>query len=539
MNLDFQHFQDIERDGVMYDLQKADITRCGEFWRFWRTSAADPLKLFMYIRPENGGWFVYRLKNKQEKDGRISYGEFNLRYQVQNQSRLLPYQPAAVSHLVQSIIDNGAAADGSDTGIGKTYQALAVCRELALRPFIVCRKAGFPGWKKGCRYMDISPLAIINWELLRTAKVALKRDDGTSYSVLTRKKRAYKAGYDYSWTLPNGTLLIFDEAHLGFNEESQNYALWTASAGRASLSLSATFADRPSRVKGLFQVLHVMGPETFDKWLLEQGHFTNQYNDLESMTALADMKGINKILYPKYGYRVSYEDPAVKAYFPERVIQTEVVDIGLNLVMEQNKAYDEMLIKAAKLKQMGKQAELLVADLRYRQHAELLKVKALVEMTEEYLYEGMSVVVFVNFRETLRYLAEMLHTKSLIFGNQEQYKINRETVMEDFQANRERMILCMVDAGGQSLDLHDLEGGHRRISLICPTYNPVALQQVLGRTYRAGSKSIPIMKLVYAAGTVEEKVAETVNKKLDNIAALNDGDLMEPDLFQLGAKNES
>jgi len=43
---------------------------------------------------------------------------------------------------------------------------------------------------------------------------------------------------------------------------------------------------------------------------------------------------------------------------------------------------------------------------------------------------------------------------------------------------------------------------------------------------------------VYAAGTIEEKVAETVNKKLDNIAALNDGDLMEPDLFRLGVKNE-
>ncbi len=46
------------------------------------------------------------------------------------------------------------------------------------------------------------------------------------------------------------------------------------------------------------------------------------------------------------------------------------------------------------------------------------------------------------------------------------------------------------------------------------------------------------MKLVYAAGTVEEKVADVVNRKLDNIAALNDGDLMEPDLFQLGVKRD-
>jgi superfamily II DNA or RNA helicase len=537
MNLDFKYVQDMERDGVIYDLQKADISRCNEFWRFWRTPAADAIKKYIYIRQENCKWFAYRLKNKDESIG-ISYGEFNLRYQLQDQSKLLPYQHAAVSHLVQSIIDNGAAADGSDTGTGKTYHALAVCRELNLRPLIVCRIAGFPGWRKACRYMNVTPLAIVNWELMRTAKVSIARPDDKPLQILMRKKRAYRAGYDYSWTLPKGTILIFDEAHLGFNQDSQNYALWTASAGRVSLSLSATFADRPARLKGLFQVLRVMDVETFDKWLVERGHFMNQYNDLESLTALDDMKAINKILYPKYGYRVSYEDPAVKAYFPERVIQTEIVNLGAKLSAEHNQAYAEMIAKAIKLKELGKQAELLVADLRYRQQAELLKVKALVEMVREYLYERMSVVVFVNFRETLRYLAEILNTKSLIFGDQERFGISREDVMEDFQENRTQMILCMVDAGGQSLDLHDLEGSHRRISLICPTYNPVALQQVLGRTYRAGSKSIPIMKLVYAGGTVEEKVAETVNRKLDNIMALNDGDLMEPDLFRLGGKND-
>jgi hypothetical protein len=42
--------------------------------------------------------------------------------------------------------------------------------------------------------------------------------------------------------------------------------------------------------------------------------------------------------------------------------------------------------------------------------------------------------------------------------------------------------------------------------------------------------------MVYAAGTVEEKVAERVNEKLDNIAALNDGDLMESDMFNLTGK---
>jgi SNF2 family DNA or RNA helicase len=279
-----------------------------------------------------------------------------------------------------------------------------------------------------------------------------------------------------------------------------------------------------------------MEPEAFETWLFERGHFLNQYNTVESLTSVDDMKAINKVLYPKYGYRVSYDDPEVKKYFPEKVIQTEIVDLGKKLVDDQNKAYQEMMEKALRFKEMGKQAQLMVADLRYRQYAELLKVRILVEMVEEHLSSGKAVLVFVNFRETLRYLAEMLNTKCMIFGDQERYGVSREGVIEDFQQGREKVILCMADAGGQSIDLHDVYGNGQRVSLICPTYNPITLQQILGRTFRAGTKSTPVMKLVYAAGTVEEKVCETVNRKLDNIAALNDGDLMEPDLFNLGVR---
>jgi SNF2 family DNA or RNA helicase len=527
INLEFRDYQPVERDGIQYMMQRADVSRCAPFWILWRSPASEALKRLVYINCDTTGKFwAYRLK---PIDSSQPFASFNLTYQLKNKTLLLPYQPQVVSYLIQSIIDNGAAADGSDTGLGKTYHALAVCRELNLAPLIVCRKPGMTGWKRACASMDIQYRLIANWEMMRTGKITLNNNQ-----IVTRTPRTYKQGYDYKWHVPPKTLLIFDEAHLGFNEDSQNHALWTASAGVSSLSLSATFADRPSRLKGLFKVLRIMDGEQFDEWLKERGHFVNQYNQMESLTAIEDMKAINKMIYPKYGYRVSYDDSEVKSYFPERIIQTEIIDLGSKIVSLQNKAYAEMIQKALHFRELGKQAELLVADLRYRQYAELLKVNILVDMVNEYLYEGKQVVVFVNFRETLRYLAENLKTKSMIFGDQERFGINRDSVIDAFQAGEQKVLLCMAEAGGQSISLHDLNGTGQRISLICPTYNPVTLQQILGRTYRAGSKSIPIMKLVYAADTVEEKVANSVNRKLDSIAALNNGDLMEPDLFNMG-----
>lgn len=544
MNLDFQFVQTVERDGILYNMERADVTRCGAFWQLWRSPAAEAVKKLIYISPENGKFYAYRLKNP---DNPQSYGVFNLAYVLKNPHHLLPYQPVAVSHIVQSIINNGAATDGSDTGLGKTYVALAAARELNLTPYIICKIAGMSGWAKVCKYMDIKPGIIINWEQARTGRVTVKKKP-----LLTRKKRffssalsnmskkfgkteitEYKNRYDYTWHVPPGGILIFDEAHVACNHESQNYALWTASTGRSSISCSATFADRPSRLRGLFTVLRIMSEDLFDEWLLKRGHFLNQFNDVESLTAVDDMKAINKVLYPRYGYRLAYDDPTVKAFFPDAIIQTHIIDLGRKITIDQNKEYEAMIAKAAEYREQGKQAQVLVADLRYRQYAELLKADVLIDMVQDYLREGFCPCVFVNFRETLRYIAEGLKTKSLIFGNQEKYGLSRDEVVENFQIGKERLILCMSEAGGQSISLHDVNGTGRRISLICPTYNPITLQQVLGRTRRAGSKTTPIMKLVYAAGTVEEKVSERVNEKLDNIAALNDGDLMEPDLFNL------
>jgi hypothetical protein len=85
----------------------------------------------------------------------------------------------------------------------------------------------------------------------------------------------------------------------------------------------------------------------------------------------------------------------------------------------------------------------------------------------------------------------------------------------------------MIDAGGQSISLHDLIGKHQRVSLISPSYQSIKIKQVFGRTRRAGSKTIPIIKLVYAANTIEEKVCARVQEKIKNIDALMDGDIRD------------
>lgn len=520
MNLEFEVVREVERDGVAYVVQRARLhpAVASRFWSAYR-ACGEEMRRLVSPRREGGAWYVYRLRER----GSGSVAAFPAVYALKSTDKLLPYQPAAVSSLCAALLRHNAAADGSDTGIGKTYVALAVCREFGVRPAVVCKKSGIAGWKRACAYMEAKALFIINWEQAKTGR----------FAYASRSRDSYSGQWRYRWNLPAGVMLIFDEVHVANHSDSQNCALYEASKGLTSLSLSATFADRPSRLQSLFHVLGIVDRRDFRRWLLDNGHFVNQYRQMESFSEQQDLLEVHKVLYPGHGCRVSYQQPEVKRHFPEAVYRVNVLSLSPKETSKHNAIYRDMLHKVARYRLLGKQAEALVEDLRYRQAAELFKCETICEMVEEYLYEGWSVCVFVNFRETLSYLAKRLRTKSLVYGGQEQHGLDRDAVIEAFQANRERVLLAIVGAGGQSIDLHDLHGGHPRMSLVCPTYDPIMLKQVMGRTYRAGSKSTPVVQLVYAAGTVEAKVADRVNAKLANIAALNDGDLMEPDIFGL------
>ena len=523
MNLVFKTVKKVDQDGKPFLLQKADVTKSRDFWRNWKTCNGQ-IKRFIQLRREDNKWIVYRLFPVIQG----TYGQFKTVYALKDTSGLLSYQISAVRHICRAIIDHNAALDGSDTGTGKTYTALAVARELGLQPAIICKKAGVSGWKRGCMHYRLKPFFIINWE---KAKLC-----GAGFPYLQRAKDEFSGKYRYRWKMPNGKLLIFDEAHVANNYGTQNYGMYVSSKGLSSISLSATIADRPERLQAVMHVLGAMEKGEFRLFLDGIGHFRNKYDQYESFSNQGDMVQLNKILYPAYGYRITYNDPDVKRLFPQGVYRTQVVNIGTKNGQKQNKLYNLMVQQAQKDTEMGEQANKLVAELRYRQASELLKADVLCELATDYMDQGMSVCIFVNYLDTLKYISAKMKTSSLLFGNQESKGLKRENVLDDFQNNKKRIIVAMVGCGGQSLDLHDLSGNHPRISLICPTYEPITLRQVLGRTYRAGAKSTPVMNLVYAADTIEEKVAETVNAKLDNIAAINDGDLMEPDLFNMGVK---
>jgi SNF2 family DNA or RNA helicase len=145
----------------------------------------------------------------------------------------------------------------------------------------------------------------------------------------------------------------------------------------------------------------------------------------------------------------------------------------------------------------------------------------------------MSVAIFLNFNESLDAVVAHLEKQDIkvvqIRGDQtpgeRQTPEERQEAIDTFQNDKARVVVANIKAGGVGVSLHDLNGKHARMALISPTWSAIDLRQALGRVHRVGGKTKSLQRIVFASGTVEERVAKMVEEKLSHLDALNDGDL--------------
>lgn len=188
--------------------------------------------------------------------------------------------------------------------------------------------------------------------------------------------------------------------------------------------------------------------------------------------------------------------------------------------------YKEMQREIAKLEareSKDKGSNILTEILRARQRVELMKVPTFVQQAQDGLAEGSSVIVALNFDASIRAVAKRLKTTNTITG---QDKIaTRQELVDAFNDESVRLIVMNIRAGGLGISLqgHD-HWSHGILQLISPTYSGIDLKQLLGRPWRAGG-AYSIQRVLFAAGTIEERACEKVRAKIKRIDTLNDGDL--------------
>lgn len=423
---------------------------------------------------------------------------------------LYDWQQASANELLQGLFKHNSFLDGSDTGTGKTYKAVAVIKHLYRFPIVVCPLTVISVWENVFNFFGIKNYFVTNYEQYRSGNTPYLRYDSV--------RRSFK------WALPKGCIVVFDEAHRikGLDTLNARMALTCKAQNIMTLLVSATLADSPLHLRAAGYLLDLHHNADYWEWCRARGCFSGEYG-MQFNRSNKVMRDLHQDIYGSgKGSRIKISE-LPEGTFPKTTITCEAVLSDKE--KELQSAYAEMKDKISVLEAKEKtnlSSQEFGIQQRFRQKIELLKCPTFVRLVQDAVDEGNYVCLFLNFIESIKWCAAKLKCEHTIYGETETE--NRTNSVKLFQTNQIKLLILNSFVGGVGISLHSLDKTKPRLSIISPTWDATVLKQVFGRVWRDGG-GYSLQKIIYAKNTIEEDIMKKTQAKLNNIDALNDGDL--------------
>lgn len=411
---------------------------------------------------------------------------------------LRPYQVAHFRHLAQVLLKNGAALDASDTGVGKTYVAMALAKLMEVTPFVLGPKGVEGEWKRAGEVLQ-HPVNFLNYEKAIRPKYELG------------ELKPCGKGSFWVWHR-TFNLLIFDEVHKCGGSTSATGKL-LRSARKASphvLALSATAADDPRQMKGLCIATGICkNSEDFFWWLKKHGISEVGFGT-EFTGDNKDMERIHRQIFPARGARMRR---ALIPDFPKTEIDVLVLPTVMDRAVEELAEMPET--PSAERTALLQSIELGAVELLF------------ADKIPDAVLNGFKVALFLNYTASI--------DDALKRAGKNKLKANifdgrngdiRSVHQQDFRDNKLDLIIVQCMAGGAGLSLHDEITQVPRRTFILPPEQGRLLKQIFGRVHR-DSGGFSYQSVVTVEGTPQQKTMERGREKLQRIDSLNDAEISE------------
>jgi SNF2 family DNA or RNA helicase len=431
--------------------------------------------------------------------------------------KLHPYQILHTFNLITALKNNNCIVDGSSTGTGKTYTAIATCAQLNLLPIIICPKNVISSWINIVNLFNVKSLLIVNYEAIRSLNCLNQNNEIIPCTYITKQKDFYIWNFNsLSLTDQKRVVFIFDEAQKCKNHNSLNAKLLISTKKYKTMLLSATICDKLSDF-GIFGMMlrfynnHEQGKKWIQSVIRED---KNQYG--------VKKNSLHRYLFPSKGSKMSLDD--LGDAFPMNQISVECYDLSAANQEKINDYYRQIDNKLNNGTIPGNQ---LIKLNSLRQKIENLKSSLIIDMMVDYYEHNKSVCIFVNYKSSLRIIIDYLKKKGIMYAeiHGDQSIDVRKHNIDSFQTNQVRIIVCTIGSGGMAISLNDTIGLYPRVSLISPNYSGIDLVQTLGRISRTDTKSPCLQKIIFCANTCEANVAAILKQKKDMLDKITDEEL--------------
>jgi len=426
--------------------------------------------------------------------------------------KLYPFQARAVSFIEDH---KGRALIADEMGLGKTVEVLAWLQlRKDLRPVIIVVPASVKlNWKKEAKNWMTNPnvevlTGGIPWE--PSGKIIVINYDILHSWVKVLKRLQPK-------------VLITDECHyFKTNRAKRTKAIKRLSKGMdCIIGLSGTpIENRPIEI---FNIVKILAPDLFPNWFLFGKRYGNGKHsrfgwnmDGASNTEELHYKLTKSIMLRRLKKDVLKELPKKQySFVPMELNNRKKYEFAENDFIEFVKQYKG--VTAAK---RVEKAKALVMIEALKQLAVNGKLPQAIHWIEDFLETDEKLVIFTTHRSTIKSLMELFGDIAVKLDGSTNSDRLRQEAVDKFQNDPKiRLFIGNMKAAGKAITL---TAASNVVILELP-WTPGALRQCEDRCHRIGQKKCVNIHYLLAADSIEEHIANILDKKSKVLDAVLDG----------------
>lgn len=433
-----------------------------------------------------------------------------------------PYQLRAAGRVLREMRGRAILAD--EVGMGKTIEAALVLSELRLRGLadqaLVLTPAGLvEQWQEELDRKFALPSDVIrggSWEpSLFSAENAV---------VIASLAAARRAPLREAIASAPWDLVIVDEAHHLKAPQSASAKLVRSLRTRYLLLLTATPVE--NRLEDLFQLVSLVRPGH----LGSPAEFRRRHGAAQGSDSA---RNLGELQARTREVMVRHRRSEVATMLPRRLAETlriapgpeemELYALVSRRVRDRGRAApptEQMSLRNVQ-RMAGSSPQALAASLESAGWQDLAKRAAAIETTEKtsvlldllrrHLAAGEKVIVFTAFRHTLEALATRVAAAGLpavqYHGSLGRHE--KEAAIRAFEADAP--VLLTTEAAGEG---RNLQFCHVMVNFDLP-WNPMRIEQRLGRIHRIGQDHDVVLTNLVTAGTIEDRILRVLEARIN------------------------
>jgi SNF2 family DNA or RNA helicase len=455
-----------------------------------------------------------------------------------------PHQLQAASRVLRGLRGRAILAD--EVGLGKTIEAGLIASELRLRGvarrILVLTPAGLVvQWRDELeRKFGLPTVVATSREPLPTSTT-----DGSGHSVdspivVASIPTARRAPLRDRITADPWDLVIVDEAHRVKNPGSASGRLVRSLRAHHLLLLTATPVE--NRLDDLFQLVSLVRPGLLGTPKEFRSRHGGHFGPGDSSAVPRNLDALRDAMREAM---VRHRRSEVEVMLPRRLARTRCITpsaeeaelyraVSDRVRGEGRGAAPSRILALGSLQRLaGSSPAALAPSLeRFGWHDLALRAGALAagagtaksavlaELLARHHEQGEKVIVFTGFRAGLEHLvsvAEQAGVPAALYHGSLTRRA-KEKAIDDFRADVP--VLVTTEAAGEG---RNLQFCHTMINFDLP-WNPMQIEQRLGRIHRIGQNHDVLLENLVARGTIEERILRVLETKI-NVFELVVGEL--------------